>query len=288
VQSKNRKAYQKLSKKIKDQENTISKLIGEVTRLMTLYQTVNELTNITENQKNIIHTLTEEVGINLTQKISDWPEFYAQLENKFRGPSQIIKERMQGYIPIVKKILASKKKSVTVDLGCGRGEWLELLKENGLKAIGVDNNKVMVQQCLFQGLSVINEDIMLYLHHQPAEAFNIITAFHIIEHLPFVQLMRLLDELFRTLVKGGAVILETPNPMNVIVGSSSFYCDPTHKRPLPPYLLEYLLSNKGFNRIKILELNPADILAINEEGELSNRFNKLFYGPQDYAIIGYK
>ncbi len=106
------------------------------------------------------------------------------------------------------------------------------------------------------------------------------------EHLPFGELARLVGEIVRVLRKGGVVILETPNPRNLIVGATTFHLDPTHVRPLPPEVLEVLLDTAGLSRIEVRPLHASDTLAymVEHEGFDRNVAN-LLYGPQDYAVI---
>jgi O-antigen chain-terminating methyltransferase len=122
----------------------------------------------------------------------------------------------------------------------------------------------------------------------PDESVAVITGFHIIEHLPFEILVKLLNEAFRVLRQRGLVIFETPNPANVLVGSCNFYFDPTHRNPLPSLMTQFLVQYCGFAEVEILNLNPSTETAISEDSEIAKRFNECFYGPMDYAIIGYK
>jgi O-antigen chain-terminating methyltransferase len=98
----------------------------------------------------------------------------------------------------------------------------------------------------------------------------------------------LLDEVVRVLRPGGVAIFETPNPENVLVGSNFFYLDPTHHHPLPRDLTQFLFEQRGFDRVEVLNLNPWESGRVAGEGELAERFNGLFYGPMDYAVLGWK
>jgi O-antigen chain-terminating methyltransferase len=175
-----------------------------------------------------------------------------------------------------------------LDLGCGRGEWLELLKEEGYMALGVDTNQVLIERCHARGLEVVESDALSYLRGLPDNSFCAVTGFHIIEHLQIEVLMNLLDEIVRVVHPGGVVIFETPNPENVIVGSNFFYFDPTHRNPLPSLLMKFLLESRGLDRIEVMNLHAWDQARISGKNELTARFNELFYGPMDYAIAGWK
>lgn len=212
---------------------------------------------------------------------------YAELEDHFRGSREEIKKRFTTYLPHVKSLPITSDRPI-VDLGCGRGEWLELLKEEGYRALGVDTNKVLLDRCRERGLEVVDSDVLKYLRGLPDNSVSAITGFHVIEHLQIEVLMTLLDEIVRALHPGGVVILETPNPENVLVGSNYFYFDPTHRNPLPSLLMKLLLESRGLHRIEVMNLHAWDQARISGENELTARFNDLFYGPMDYAIAGWK
>ncbi|HEY2961262.1 MAG TPA: methyltransferase domain-containing protein [Pyrinomonadaceae bacterium] len=207
---------------------------------------------------------------------------YVALEDRFRGTREEIKERFREYLPYL------MGQAPVIDLGCGRGEWLELLTENGIEARGVDSNGLQVEQCRARGLDVTEQDLFVYLQSMPDESAGAITGFHIIEHLSFNALMALLNEVMRVLRRGGVAIFETPNPENIVVGSNYFYLDPTHRHPLPTELMEFLFKNRGFEEVKVLPLHPWESGRVEGEGQLAERFNGYFYGPMDYAIVGRK
>jgi SAM-dependent methyltransferase len=139
-------------------------------------------------------------------------------------------------------------------------------------------------------LVVTEGEAIAYLLAQPPSSFGAVTGFHIIEHLPFDTLIKLFEETVRVLKPGGLAIFETPNPENVLVGSCNFYYDPTHRNPLPSAMVKFLAEARGLCRIEIMNLHPYPESYRVEEGDLdvAQRFNEYFYGPQDYAIIGWK
>jgi len=192
---------------------------------------------------------------------------------------------MRFYVPYIHRAIGG---GAVVDLGCGRGEWLEVLKEERLPARGVDQNQVFIEQCRTLDLEVVPSDAIDYLRSLPESSLRAVTAFHLVEHLPFPALMTLLDEILRTLMPGGLVILETPNPENLVVGGCNFYLDPSHQHPLPSPLLHLLVESRGFSQTEIVKLHPNDAARVQESSELALRFNNFMFGHLDYAVIGWK
>jgi len=214
---------------------------------------------------------------------------YVAFEDRFRGTREDIKERLKVYLPYVEQAKIGKRSSPILDLGCGRGEWLELLRENGYIARGVDFNRAMVRQCQDIGLDVIESDMIDHLRNKKPNSFGAVTGFHIVEHLAFKTLISLFDEAFRVLKSGGMVIFETPNPENLIVAACNFYFDPTHRSPLPPKLLNFLIESRGFWKTEIIRLHPLGFF--REEQKTSTAVEALIpllNTEQDYSVIAYK
>jgi 2-polyprenyl-3-methyl-5-hydroxy-6-metoxy-1,4-benzoquinol methylase len=217
--------------------------------------------------------------------------FYVALEDEFRGSREDIKDRLSDYLPNLAEAGMGSQAMPILDVGCGRGEWLELLRERDWQASGVDLNRVLVAMCQERGLPVIEADAIDYLRSLPEASLGAVTAFHLIEHLPLPRLIDFLDATVRVLKPGGMAIFETPNPNNVFVSSRYFYLDPTHRHPIPPALGQFLAEARGLRRVEILELHPwpaAHHVDTRTGGDVAARFNECFYGPQDYAIIGRK
>ena len=217
----------------------------------------------------------------------DADAFYLAFENQFRGTREDIKARQRVYLPYLAKAGAGTADKPILDLGCGRGEWLGLLRESGHTARGVDSNASMISVCRELGLDVVASDVLAYLKSLPDQSQRVITGFHIIEHLPFPVLLELFAHTRRVLQTGGVAIFETPNPLNVLVGSNRFYTDPTHLRPLPLELSKFMAERVGFRSVTILPLHPD--VARKKSDALSQEFtdfiNAMFFGPQDYAVV---
>lgn len=213
--------------------------------------------------------------------------FYAKFEDRFRGSEEDIKNRVSEYLPLFKQQNVNYNKYPVLDIGSGRGEFLQVLKEANLSAIGLDINYDMVKRSRAKGLKTKQGNAVEFLSKSDAQKYGAITGFHIVEHLPFNVLLELLRSSYNTLVPGGLVLFETPNPENVTVGSCTFYMDPSHLSPIPPALLAFALETVGFQNIEVRKLHPvADAPKIANQSlhEIANRF----YGALDYAVIGYK
>ena len=214
--------------------------------------------------------------------------FYFSFENRFRGPREEIKRRMRFYLPLVEKSQAGAPGRPIVDLGCGRGEWLELLKEQELIASGVDLNATMIDQCRERELEVFQADAVEFLQQLPAASQGAITGFHIIEHLSVDTLVTLVAETFRVLQPGGLAIFESPNCKNLTVGACSFYIDPTHRNPVFPETAQFMFETTGFERVSLEYLCPLDPAEIGDMEKYPAHLQELLYGPRDFGVIGYK
>ncbi|MEQ8464867.1 class I SAM-dependent methyltransferase [Coleofasciculus sp. E1-EBD-02] len=224
----------------------------------------------------------------INQKTGLVDAFYVALEDKFRGSREEIIERLKVYLPRIAQAEIDTKNLPILDLGCGRGEWLELLRDEGYVARGLDINQLMLDQCNTKYLDVIESDALTYLKSQPDASLGAVTGFHLIEHLPFSVLINLIEESVRVLKQGGLVIFETPNPQNALVGTHNFYIDPSHLKPLPSALVKFMLEHSGFEQVDIINLHPYDKSFKLSGSPVAERFNEYFYGSQDYAVIGYK
>lgn len=216
--------------------------------------------------------------------------WYVSFEDEFRGPREEIKNNARFYLPMLREAGAGSQETPVLDIGSGRGEWIEVLRDEGLSASGVDCNRAMVAHCLERGLTVTEAEAVGYLRDLPAESLGAVTAFHVIEHLPLPTLLDLLDEAVRVLKPGGIAIFETPNPSNILVGAHNFYLDPTHRNPLPSVVTKFIAEARGLCRVEVKPLHPCpEGTRVRDDGsEIVRRFNEYFYGPQDYAVVGYK
>lgn len=211
--------------------------------------------------------------------------FYRAFEERYRGSREAIKQRIAVYLPFVTPLLALYTPARAVDLGCGRGEWLELLQEEGFLPHGVDLDEHMLRACAERGLPAHPGEAIAYLKSLDAASQCVVSGFHIAEHMAFADLQTLVIEALRVLKAGGLLILETPNPENLKVGTHTFYLDPTHLRPIPPLLLSFLPELYGYARTRILRLHASFDLASNDAIPLIEVLEGV---SRDYAVVAQK
>jgi 2-polyprenyl-3-methyl-5-hydroxy-6-metoxy-1,4-benzoquinol methylase len=216
-------------------------------------------------------------------------EAYERFENQFRGSPEQIKARVRDHVTVFKTAGAGTREMPILDLGSGRGEWLEVLKESGLVASGVDINQRFIDSCTARGLDVSRADLLLFLRQQPEQSLGGVTALQVIEHLPFESILELFRESLRVLKPGGLALFETPNTHNLYVLAHAFYLDPSHRRPLPPPMVEFFAREAGFERVELRFLNRKRAKrASSGQPALDELLNDYFDGAQDYALIGWK
>jgi SAM-dependent methyltransferase len=221
---------------------------------------------------------------------------YVGFEDRFRGSSDEIRERLEDYMPIFAAT------SDVLDIGCGRGEFLMMLRERGVTARGVDVNPAMVEACRDRGLDAIAGDALEHLTALPDASLGGLFAAQVIEHLKPAYLLRLLEEAFAKLRPGAPIVLETINPACWYAFFSSYIRDITHEQPVHPDTLQYLLVASGFQRAEIRYLAPypqqhklqpvaatpalADWAATLNEN--ADKLNRLLFTHLDYAAIGHR
>lgn len=216
--------------------------------------------------------------------------FYYLLEARYRGTRDEIKDRLSIYRPDLR---AARQRTgavgTSIDIGCGRGELLEVMGEEGLEVLGLDCNDAQLDQARQHGLPVETAEALTYLRRMPEHSAVVISAIHVIEHLAFADFLSLVEEIARVLMPGGLVILETPNPRNLIVGACTFHLDPTHIRPIPFEVTEVVLNSVGFPKVEFRPLHPSDTYDVMVRNKrLDPHIAYLLFGPQDYAALAIK
>lgn len=215
--------------------------------------------------------------------------FYGRLEDRYRGSREEIKRRLAVYLPDIAAAREAAGGRAVLDLGCGRGEWVELLTEQGHAAEGIDLNPVQIAEAEAAGLPVRQGDALAALAEAPDNAYAAVTAHHLVEHLPFETVGWMTREALRVLAPGGVLIYETPNPRNLIVGATTFHLDPTHRRPMPAEVLTTLLDTAGYHPVEARPLHPSETLgAFRRDARADPYIAELLFGPQDLAVLATK
>jgi SAM-dependent methyltransferase len=206
---------------------------------------------------------------------------YALFEERFRGPSSIVAEKQKVYLPFLENLPGP-----VFDAGCGRGEFLRLLRDHGIAARGVDASGFAVDACRTGGLDVRQGDAIEALAAAPSGSVGAVVAFQVVEHWPAADTFRFLAEARRVTAPGGILIVETVNTGS-LAAMNAFYLDPTHVRPVPPEALRFLCDAAGFRELSVEFLSPVPASErLVERTENDARLNAILFGPQDYAVIG--
>jgi len=219
---------------------------------------------------------------------------YQAFEDSQRGSEAEVKARLAVYVDRVRGLHATRSRRV-LDVGCGRGEFLDLLKAAHIPAYGVDCNDAAVARSRAKGLDVHQADLLDEVRAAKRGSLAAVAAFHVIEHLQHNQLAEFIALAATRLDADGLLILETPSALNLTVAASDFYKDPTHVRPVHPALLSHMLVTAGFVAVEVSFLNPfpadqrlvlshtglAEVLKGNLE-----RIDNALFGCRDCAVIG--
>ncbi|WP_175795671.1 class I SAM-dependent methyltransferase [Burkholderia multivorans] len=212
--------------------------------------------------------------------------FYRAFEDRYRGSRELIAKRLQVYLPFIRPLVVQSPNAIALDLGCGRGEWLDLVSSEGFHALGVDLDEGMLSACRERGMDVQQRDALDMLRSLSDTSVSVVSAFHVVEHIPFDDVRELIAEARRVLVPGGLLIMETPNPENIVVAGSRFYMDPTHLKPLPPQLLSFAAEYAGFERVKILRLQERQ--SLHDPAATITLLNVLEDVSPDYSVVAQK
>ena len=215
--------------------------------------------------------------------LDDW---YQDLQELHRGAPEAVLDAQKSYVAHFNDRSWLRAAGPVIDLGCGRGEWLSLMAEEGWTVKGVDSSEHAVNEARERGLDVELGDLVDFLEASPENTLAGVTAFQVIEHLPFGRITALMHAAYRALIPGGMLILETPNPENLQVASYGFWLDPTHHHPIPPPLIMDLSYHVGFRDGSVLRKNPWPQWKEQEaETSLESEVAYRLYGPQDYSTL---
>jgi SAM-dependent methyltransferase len=215
---------------------------------------------------------------------------YAAFEDRFRGDREHVRgelRRYLGYFP-------TPGAGPVLDLGCGRGEFLELLGEAGVPAWGVEHDERRGEECRRRGLDVRSGDAMTVLETVEAGSLGGVVSFQVLEHLTLTKTVRLLRIARQKLRAGGVLIAETVNVQSLITFSRAWSIDPSHRQPLHPLTLQFLVDQAGFARSEIVYASPVEEgTSLEPEGGSAAaernvaRLNALLFAAQDYAVVAW-
>lgn len=243
-----------------------------------------------------------ELGPEERGKIEAWGETlqdldYYRFEERYR-PESDVKAYQQRYIPFF------EGRSNVLDLGCGKGEFLEVLRTAGIEAYGVDLNESMVQMCQEKGVLAYQADALAHLAGLPDNSLGGLFAAHLIEHLPPSAVVELTQLAMAKIEPGAYLIMETPNPLSVWALTHYFYMDMSHVKPVHPKAISFILEMQGYRDIEVqylspipqhvqLELFPENTRTSWREivgllNQNMERLNDFLYGFADYAVIARK
>jgi 2-polyprenyl-3-methyl-5-hydroxy-6-metoxy-1,4-benzoquinol methylase len=206
---------------------------------------------------------------------------YGRFAERFRGTEDYVKKNIQFYLP------RFQVRAPVLDIGCGRGEFLEMLRDAGVEARGIDLSEESVARCRQKGLQVDQADLFSYLNDLPDGSLGGIFCAQVIEHLAPASLPEMIRLASDKLSRDGVLALETPNPECLAIFASHFYLDPTHTRPIPHPLAAFYMEESGLGQIEVHRLSPA-VESMPALSGLPEDFRNAFFGGLDYAIFGIK
>jgi len=278
----------------KSLEWKIEKLEAEYSNVKTLLINFITLEKSLDKMIDSIDKKTDSKTVTALKEIKGQlsPYQYSDFEQRFRGEEAEVKEKLKKYLSIFSSV------DHILDIGCGRGEFIELLQQEGKEAEGIDISLSMLRVAKEKGLKCQKSDALQYLKEKGDESIGGIFSAQVIEHLQPDYLREMVLESFRVLKKGSPIVLETVNPLSIFALSNIYFLDVTHQKPLHPEYMRYLLESSGFNDVSILysEQLEAELLQeISPESPIATAFNsnvdklnKLLYTSPVYAVTGVK
>jgi 2-polyprenyl-3-methyl-5-hydroxy-6-metoxy-1,4-benzoquinol methylase len=216
-----------------------------------------------------------------TRRLGDLTFDYGRFAERFRGSEEYVKAGQQFYLEYF------KGRQDVLDIGCGRGEFLEMMRDAGVTAGGIDLSEESVAICRFKGLEAERIDLFDYLANLPEASLDGIFCSQVVEHLPPERLPEMIKLCASRLQRNGVIAIETPNPECLAIFATHFYLDPTHTRPVPSALLAFYLEEFGVGGLEVRKLSPA-VETMPSLASLPEDFRESFFGGLDYAIIGKK
>ncbi len=271
----------------------IEKLEAEYSNIKRL---LSNFTSLESSIDNLIKSIDEGVDYEKLEKLKDIKEElsvyqYSDFEKRFRGSEEDVSNKLKKYLPHFESINA------ILDVGCGRGEFLKLLRDQGKDCEGIDISVSMLKEAEQEGIDCHKSDAIEFLKNKPENTYGGIFSAQVIEHFEPLYLINFVKESFRVLKKGGIVILETINPLSLFALSNIYFLDITHQKPLHPEYMRYLVETSGFDNVEIIYGEEPDerLVELPVENEIALQFNtnvdklnKILYSSTIYAVKGVK
>lgn len=280
----------------KSLEWKIEKLQAEYSNVKTLLTNFITLEASLQKLIDSIEQKTVDRGTALTElkELKDQLSVYqySDFEQRFRGDEQEVKEKLKRYIPVFLQA------DDILDIGCGRGEFIELLVHEGKRATGIDISESMLKRAEEKGIKAKKSAALEYLQQQGDNSLGGIFSAQVIEHLTPEYLRDVVRESFRVLKPEAPILLETINPLSLFALSNIYFLDVSHNKPLHPEYMRYLLESSGFSDVKIIyaeELNEEKLVETGPENPTAREFNtnvdklnKILFSSPVYAVSGIK
>ena len=262
--------------------------------LMDRQESINRLLAATYDVEG---RLAPRFGERLTRLEREWQqwrehEVAANLHSvyfqaRFGGDEAVVREQSENFV----ELFTGRQR--VLDLGCGRGIFLQLLRDRGIGGYGVDLDEKMVSQARSRGLEAFEQEALAHLESLPARCLDGVYARHIAEHVLPGDLVAMLRALRLALQPGAPVVFVTPNVANLSVGGHTFWMDPSHLRPIPPDLFKFYLEVEGFRGVGVRTFQPSEQRLHEEFSDPRARdnarlINQTLFGDRDYAVVGFQ
>ena len=262
---------------VRQSEEIHKRFWADLDRIRTEYESViHAELRLARQKASLVRATDQAAGTALPQEFAniDWLKF----AEKFRGSEEAVQQRQQMYAD------RFRAHAPVLDIGCGRGEMLEVFCGAGITARGIDLNDDSIALCRSKGLEAEKADMFAYLNTLADSSLGGVVCCQVVEHLPPERMPEMIRLLHDKLRAGALLAIETPNPECLAIFATHFYIDPTHRHPIPPPLMSFYLEEAGFGRIEVERLYPA-VEAVPSLAELPEAFRKDFFGSLDYAIF---
>ena len=254
---------------------------------------VNQL--VLRTLQDLVDRPSPRFGARLTELERQWKrrladEAAAQMQlrpfaERFSGDPAVIRAQAVPFAPL---FVGCRR---VLDIGCGRGVFLALMRDEGIGAYGIDIDREMVEHCARQGFEAHAIEAEEHLRSLPERSLDGVFAAHVAEHIEPGKLVEILRQCRRVMTSGAAVVFATPNPRTLTVGAHTFWLDPGHRRPIPPELFQFYLEIEGFRDVEVVtyartERRLNEDVAIGPNRENVRLLNETLFGDRDYAVIG--